>query len=316
MELSEGVNLLEVRNLGKKFPVGERFFGAPRQWLHAVRDAEFDVARKSVFGIVGESGSGKSTIANMISGVHRPSSGQILFKGQPLTGAQEIRRGIQMVFQDPETSLDPRKTVRFLVGEGLALHRMGTRSERDAKVRSVLSSVGLSHEVLNKYPHELSGGQRQRVAVARALILQPELLVLDEPTSALDVSVQAQILNLFMDLQRTFSLTYIFITHDLKIVSHFADNIAVFYLGKIVEIGPVNEVVDQPRHPYTRALLDSVPDPGKALNRNPVKGEIPSPLDPPAGCAFRTRCPLAQDICCTAPEYKIMQKSRILCHLA
>ncbi len=314
--MNERVNLLEVRNLCKKFPVGERFFGAPRHWLHAVCDVEFDIPRKSVFGFVGESGSGKSTIANMISGVHHPSSGQILFKGRPLSDAPEVRRGIQMVFQDPETSLDPRKTVRFLVGEGLALHRMGTKSERDVKVRTVLSSVGLSYEVLNKYPHELSGGQRQRVAVARALILQPELLVLDEPTSALDVSVQAQILNLLMDLQRAFSLTYIFITHDLKIVSHFADNIAVLYLGRIVEIGPVDEVVDKPRHPYTRALLDSVPDPGKALNRKPIEGEIPSPLDPPAGCVFRTRCPLAHDICRIAPEYRIVQKSRILCHLA
>ena len=313
--MNENMNLLEVRNLGKKFPVGERLFGGARRWLHAVRDVDFDIPRKSVFGFVGESGSGKSTIANMISGVHRPSSGRMLFNGRPLSESSEFRRDIQMVFQDPETSLDPRKTVHFLVGEGLALHRMGTKAERDAKVYSTLDAVGLSREVLYKYPHELSGGQRQRVAVARALVLHPKLLVLDEPTSALDVSVQAQILNLFMELQRTFALTYIFITHDLKIVSHFADSIAVLYLGRIVETGPVDEVVDSPKHPYTRALLASVPDPGKKLNREPIKGEIPSPLDPPVGCVFRSRCPLAENICRTAPEYRMIRKSRVLCHL-
>lgn len=310
------MNLLEVKKLSKRFPIGERLFGAPRQWLHAVREVDFEIPGGSVFGFVGESGSGKSTIANLVSGVHRPDGGEILFKGKPLPRTPSERRGIQMVFQDPETSLDPRKTVRFLVEEGPAIHGIGTRAERERMVNETLASVGLAPEVLQKYPHELSGGQRQRVAVARALVLRPELLVLDEPTSALDVSVQAQILNLFMELQRTYSLTYIFITHDLKIVSHFADRIAVLYLGRIVETGPVGEVVDHPKHPYTRALLDSVPDPGKSLNREPIRGEIPSPLNPPSGCAFRTRCPDARDICQTAPEYAVDGKSRVLCHLA
>ncbi len=309
------MNLIEVKRLSKSFPIGERLFGAPRQWLHAVREVDFEIPAGSVFGFVGESGSGKSTIANLISGVHRPDDGEILFKGKPLPQTPAERRGIQMVFQDPETSLDPRKTVRFLVEEGLTIHGIGTKAERERMANATLASVGLAPEVLPKYPHELSGGQRQRVAVARALVLRPELLVLDEPTSALDVSVQAQILNLFMELQRTYSLTYIFITHDLKIVSHFADRIAVLYLGRIVETGPVEEVVDHPRHPYTRALLDSVPDPEKSLDREPIRGEIPSPLNPPSGCAFRTRCPVARDICRTAPEYAVSGKSRVLCHL-
>ena len=312
------MNLLEVKNLSKKFPIGERLFGAPRHWLHAVKEVDFVVPTGSVFGFVGESGSGKSTISNIISGVHRPTEGEILFQGRRLSQSQSQndRRSIQMVFQDPETSLDPRKTVLFLIGEGLALHRIGTKEERVGKVEAILVSVGLSSEALHKYPHELSGGQRQRVAVARALVLRPELLVLDEPTSALDVSVQAQILNLFMELQRAFSLTYIFITHDLKIVSHFADHIAVLYLGRIVETGPVSEVVDRPRHPYTKALLASVPDLGKPLDREPIKGEIPSPLNPPTGCAFRTRCPEATDFCLTPPEYKNFSQSRVLCHFA
>lgn len=309
-------NLLEVKKLNKKFPVGERLFGSPRHWLHAVRDVDFEVPEGSVFGFVGESGSGKSTVANLISGVHRPDGGEILFRGRPLQIRKSPagRRGIQMVFQDPETSLDPRKTVRFLVGEGLAIHGIGTGAERGRTVEETLSSVGLSSECLHKYPHELSGGQRQRVAVARALVLRPELLLLDEPTSALDVSVQAQILNLFMDLQRRFSLTYIFITHDLKIVSHFADRIAVLYLGSVVESGSAAEVVDRPKHPYTRALLDSVPDPGKPLNREPIRGEIPSPLNLPSGCAFRTRCPQAREICQTPPAYITTATGKVLCH--
>ena len=308
------MTLLEVRNLSKKFPVGERLFFSPLRWLHAVRGVDFSIEAGKVFGFVGESGSGKSTIANLIAGVYSPSGGEILFKGAPLARTRKKRPVVQMVFQDPETSLDPRKNVRFLVSEGLMLHASESERERDTKVRAILDAVGLRDDVLYKYPHELSGGQKQRVAIARALILHPELLVLDEPTSALDVSVQAQILNLFMELQQNFDLTYLFITHDLKIASHFSDDIAVLYLGRIVEQGPVAEIVDRPSHPYTRALLDSVPDPGRPLSRNPIKGEIPSPLAPPSGCAFRTRCPHAAEPCLAAPDYHVKGNKRVLCH--
>ncbi|WP_347713384.1 ABC transporter ATP-binding protein [uncultured Fretibacterium sp.] len=307
------MTLLEVRNLSKKFPVGERFFFAPPRWLHAVRGVDFSIRPGSVFGFVGESGSGKSTIANLIAGVYPPTEGEILLKGLPVHREKRGHRSVQMVFQDPETSLDPRKTVRFQISEGLML-RGETARERTEKVCAMLEAVGLRDDVLHKYPHELSGGQKQRVAVARALVLRPELLILDEPTSALDVSVQAQILNLFMDLQRSFNLTYLFITHDLKTISHFADDIAVLYLGRIVEEGPVSDVVDHPSHPYTRALLNSVPELGRALLRAPIRGEIPSPLSPPSGCAFRTRCPHAESRCLAPPPYRNEGKKRVLCH--
>lgn len=308
------MNLLEVKNLSKSFPVGDNLFFSKRRLLHAVRNVNFSIGTGRVFGFVGESGSGKSTIANLVAGVYPPSEGEILLNGRPFPASQDERRAVQMVFQDPETSLDPRKTVRFLISEGLMLHTSENKREREVKVRAMLDAVGLREEVINKYPHELSGGQRQRVAVARALILRPELLILDEPTSALDVSVQAQILNLFMELQRNFSLTYLFITHDLKMVSHFADDIAVLYLGRIVEQGTVQDVVDNPSHPYTRALLDSVPDPGKPLIREPIRGEIPSPLSPPSGCAFRTRCPKASEVCLSEPGYRSEGSKLVKCH--
>ena len=307
------MNLLDVRNLSKRFPVGERFLFAPSRWLHAVRGVDFSVREGSVFGFVGESGSGKSTIANLIAGVCPPTEGEIRFKGDPIPWGGRGHRSVQMVFQDPETSLDPRKNVRFQIAEGLMLRGEGER-ERESRVRAMLDAVGLRDDVLPKYPHELSGGQKQRVAVARALILRPELLILDEPTSALDVSVQAQILNLFMELQRDLKLTYIFITHDLKTVSHFADDIAVLYLGRVVEEGPVADVVDRPSHPYTKALLDSVPELGRPLLREPVRGEIPSPLSPPSGCAFRTRCPHAEPLCLAPPPYRNEGRKRVLCH--
>lgn len=310
------MTLLEVRSLSKRFPVGERLFFAPSRWLHAVRGVDFSVRTGSVFGFVGESGSGKSTIANLVAGVYPPSGGEIRFKGSPIPRGSRGTRSIQMVFQDPETSLDPRRTVRFQIAEGLMLQGGSTAPEREKKVCAMLDAVGLRRDVLPKYPHELSGGQKQRVAVARALILRPELLILDEPTSALDVSVQAQILNLFMDLQRDFELTYLFITHDLKMVSHVADDIAVLYLGRVVEEGPVADVVDRPSHPYTRALLNSVPELDKPLLREPIRGEIPSPLSPPSGCAFRTRCPHAEERCLIEPVYRTEARKRVLCHLS
>ena len=309
------MDILEVRNVGKTFPVRKNLFGRPTLELHAVRSVSFSVPRGSVFSIVGESGSGKSTVGNLVAGVHRPTSGEILLSGEQLRGSDRGRAGIQMVFQDPESSLDPRKTIRFQIEEGLLIRGMGNARERSGRVSAMLDLVGLGRDLLPKYPHELSGGQKQRVAIARSLILEPQLLLLDEPTSALDVSVQAQILNLLMEIRGTRTLTYLLITHDLKIVSCFSDRVAVMYLGRIVESGTVSDIVDSPLHPYTRALLSAVPDPGRRMTSDPVRGEIPSPLDPPGGCAFRTRCPDASDVCETPPPRVLAGGREVSCHL-
>ena len=311
------MRMLEVRNLTKRFPVEDSIFGKPTRFLTAVDDVSFGVERGAVFSLVGESGSGKSTIARLICGAYKATTGEILYMGKPIGRTKEDYRNIQMIFQDPDASLNPRKNVFAIIEEGLRIHKLGSSKERREKVMGILESVGLDRLTVRKFPHELSGGQKQRVSIARSLILQPELLVLDEPTSALDVSVQAQTLNLLGDLQKEFSLTYVFITHDLKIVSQFSDYVGVLYLGNIMEIGPVDEIIDNPLHPYTQGLLESVPqpDPSKKAMNEILKGEIPSPLNPPKGCPFITRCPKAYEPCTEKPGLTVVGDRLVRCHL-
>ncbi|MGJ8455683.1 ABC transporter ATP-binding protein [Pseudothermotoga sp. U03pept] len=307
--------LLRVENLSKSFPVEFSVFGKPTKFLRALYEVSFEVEAGSIFSIVGESGSGKSTIARILSGIYKASGGQIFYNEKPLEDPSK-NRDIQMVFQDPDTSLDPRKTVSFIVEEGLRIQNTVSKRERRRLVLDIVRSVGLTEEVLVKYPHQLSGGQKQRVAIARSLVLKPKLLILDEPTSALDVSVQAQILNLLVELKERYQLTYILITHDLKIVNHLSDHTMVMYLGQIMEIGRTEDIIHKPLHPYTKALLESVPKPGlDNLSKFSIKGEIPSPLNPPKGCPFKTRCPLCFERCQEKPELVDLDNRKVRCHL-
>jgi peptide/nickel transport system ATP-binding protein/oligopeptide transport system ATP-binding protein len=302
-----GQPLVQVRDLVKHFPltrgiVFQRRIGA----VQAVDGVSFDVNRGETLGIVGETGCGKSTTARLVMRLLDATSGQVLFDGEDITRVQgarlkEIRREMQMIFQDPYSSLNPRKTVGSIIGEPFAVH--GLERGKDVRKRAVqglMETVGLNPEHYNRYPHEFSGGQRQRIGIARALALKPKLLIADEPVSALDVSIQAQVLNLLRDMQRQFGLTLIFIAHDLSVVRHMCDRVAVMYLGKIVEIGPGDPLYRFPRHPYTGALLAAVPvaDPSaSAGGRRLLSGDVPSPANPPRACRFHTRCPKAQELC-------------------
>ncbi|MCY2960770.1 MAG: ABC transporter ATP-binding protein [Planctomycetota bacterium] len=294
------VSLLEVRNLTVRFPIrGRGLFARPRGAIHAVEDVSFSLERGGALGLVGESGSGKSTTARAIVGLVRPTSGSVKLDGTELTTLSERerrpwRRRVQMVFQDPTGSLDPRLTVGAIVAEPLAIQGVGTRKDRRARAAALLESVGLDATALERYPHEFSGGQRQRIGIARALALEPELLVLDEPVSALDVSVQASVVNLLAELRARLGLSYLFIAHDLAVVRHVCERVAVMYLGRIVEEGPREELFARPRHPYTQALLSAVPvpDPHAEVSRSRIvlAGDPPSPAKPPSGCAFHPRC--------------------------
>jgi len=291
------MSLLELRHLSKTYP------GANGAVVHAVSDVSLSVEPGEVLGIVGESGCGKSTLGRSLLRLIEPSGGEIVFEGRDLTrlsqGAMKpVRRDLQIIFQDPFGSLNPRHTVGGIIGEPLVVHGVGTAAERRARVAELLKLVGLPEDAAGRYPHEFSGGQRQRIAIARALALNPKLLVADEAVSALDVSIQSQIINLIADLQKRLNLSILFISHDLSVIRHVSDRIAVMYLGRIVEIGPAEEIMTAPKHPYTQALLSAIPRPGVARReRTVLKGELPDPANPPAGCAFHTRCPKVMDIC-------------------
>ena len=308
-----GEVLLELQDVVKHFPVksgkllpGERFY------VHAVEGVSLTVRRGQTLGLVGETGCGKSTLARCVARLHDVTSGKIIFEGQDITRLSQrrirpLRREIQMIFQDPYGSLNPRRRVGSIIGDPFSIHRTATGQERKREVQRLMELVGLNPEHYNRFPAEFSGGQRQRIGVARALAFRPKLVICDEPVSALDVSIQAQILNLLSDLQRELGLTYIFIAHDLSVVRHVSDEVAVMYLGKVVERAPVEEMWAHPRHPYTDALLSAVPlpDPQHLSQRERIilAGDVPSPIRPPSGCRFHPRCPKASQDCVeTAPE--------------
>jgi peptide/nickel transport system ATP-binding protein len=320
--------LLEVRNLVRDFDVSRPWLnrvieGAPRQILRAVDGVSFTINRGETLSLVGESGCGKSTVARLICGLYTPTSGSILFDGQDLakiahrTEMLAMRRRFQMIFQDPYASLNPRWRVEKIIAEPIRSHRL-IDDERalHKRVGELLADVGLSPLDGEKYPHEFSGGQRQRISIARALSSNPEFLVCDEPTSALDVSVQAQILNLMKDLQRAHGLTYLFISHNLAVVSHISNRVGVMYLGRIVEIADTKTLFARPLHPYTQMLQSAIPDiTMSGRSRTPVAGEVPNPLDPPGGCTFNPRCPYARDKCREVrPELLPFEGTQVACH--
>lgn len=297
------MSLLEVRDLKVSFPVTGGLFGRPKAWIRAVDGVSLSLKPGETLGLVGESGCGKSTTARAILRLLEPESGSVMVDGTdvrtlPREELRSFRRRMQLVMQDPMAALDPRRTAFQAVAEGLEVHGLAPRREWRDRVRALFELVGLSDDQLDRYPHEFSGGQRQRIGIARALAVEPKLLVLDEPVSALDVSVQAQIVNLLEDIQERTGVGYLFVAHDLGVVRHISDRIAVMYLGRIVEEGPAEEICRDPSHPYTRMLLSSIPsiarDRGDAV---PPMGELPSPSNPPSGCAFHPRCPAAQESC-------------------
>jgi peptide/nickel transport system ATP-binding protein len=320
--------LVEVQDLAKTFEVSAPWLNRvverkPRQFVHAVDGVSFDIARGRTLALVGESGCGKSTVARLLVGLYAPTRGTVRFDGQDTravfasAGGQALHRRMQMIFQDPFASLNPRWKVLDIVAEPLREHGLVEGgSAVVSRVGELLLSVGLAAADAQKFPHQFSGGQRQRISIARALATQPEFLVCDEPTSALDVSVQAQVLNIMKDLQRSHGLTYLFISHNLAVVRHVADDVGVMYLGRLVEVAPKAELFARPRHPYTRMLLDAIPDihmSGRA--RTPVQGEVPNPLNPPGGCSFHPRCPHANERCRgERPQQLARNGIRIACH--
>lgn len=297
--------MLQVRNLIKHFPVRRGFFRSRQEYVHAVDGISFSLDAEQTMGLVGESGCGKSTAGRAILRLIPPTSGEVRFKGENLlamdTGRMmQVRRQMQMIFQDPFGSLNPRLTVERIVEEPLTTHRVGRTGERRERVAEILRTVGLLPEHMKRFPHEFSGGQRQRIMIARALILQPEVIICDEPVSALDVSIQSQILNLLLELQKALGLSYLFIAHDLAVVKHVSDNIAVMYLGRIVEYASAGKLYANPLHPYTQALMAAIPlpDPDRKKESPPLRsGDVPSPIHPPSGCHFHPRCPYARERC-------------------
>jgi len=311
--------LLEARGVSRHFAVREGLLRS--RPLRAVDSVDLSIRSGETLGIVGESGCGKSTLARLLLGLLTPSSGEVRFLGEPLAKQpKSIRKDIQIVFQDPYSSLNPRMTVGEIVERPLIVHHLGSAAERRQRVAELFNWVGLPRESVTRYPHEFSGGQRQRVAVARAIASRPKLIVADEPTSALDVSVQAKVLNLLKDLQDALGLTYVLISHDMRVVRHMCDRIAVMYLGRIVEQGPTEDVFQNPRHPYTRALLGAVPSMQRRRQRVrfAVEGEPPSPLSPPSGCHFHPRCAWAVEQCrLTSPTLRPLAADHLAaCHLA
>ena len=296
---SDGNPLVEVMGLRKYFPAQGDWFAQmlDRRKIKAVDDISFSIPTGTTLGLVGESGSGKTTTGRLIARLTQPTAGEVRYRGEdiaPLSGRQlkDLRRSVQMIFQDPSSSLNRRKTAAQMVKEPLRIHELVSKQDMESRLVELMEMVGLSHHFLNRYPHEMSGGQRQRVGIARALAVEPEFVICDEPVTALDVSIQAQILNLLMDLQDQLDLTYLFIAHDLSVVKHVSDRIAVMYLGKIVEVSDTETLFADPKHPYTRALLRAIPRPDpRSGKRMILHGEVPSPINPPSGCRFHPRCP-------------------------
>ena len=317
--------LLRVDDLTKHFPIRGGVLNRVVNNVKAVNGVTFEVRKGEVVGLVGESGSGKTTVGRTLLRLEEATSGRVTFDGTDILSLswgemRRLRKRMQIIFQDPYASLNPREKVRTVIGHALALHRIGTPSDREARIVALLEQVGLSADYLDRFPHEFSGGQRQRIGIARALAVNPKLVVCDEPVSALDVSVQAQVINLLEDLQEKLQLTYMFIAHDLSVVEHFSDRVAVMYLGKIAEIAPSNELYANPLHPYTEALLSAVPIPDPQVRRKRImlQGDVPSPIHPPTGCRFHTRCPIAQLPLCSAEVPPLEEKTPghwAACHL-
>jgi oligopeptide transport system ATP-binding protein len=320
--------LLEVKNLKKFFPIKGGIFGKTVARVHAVDDVSFTMKHGETLGLVGESGCGKSTLGRTVLRLYEPTAGGINFDGQDLLGLSPAdlrakRRDLQIIFQDPFSSLNPRMTVGSILAEPFIIHKLGTKKEIEGKVKDLLHVVGMPPEAHDRYPHEFSGGQRQRIGIARALALNPKLIVADEPVSALDVSIQSQILNLMVDLRKKFNLSYLFVAHDLAVIEHISDKVAVMYLGKIVEYAYGEDLYKNPRHPYTKALIAAipVPDVDKVKEKHILLGDVPSPINPPSGCYFHPRCPFAQEKCkVEAPVSRNLgtaQKPHIVaCHYA
>jgi oligopeptide/dipeptide ABC transporter ATP-binding protein len=323
--MPDSVPLLSVAHLKKYFPIRRGVFSRVAAHVQAVDDISFNINKGETFGLVGESGCGKTTLGRAVLRLIEPDAGAIRFDGIDLLslGRAELRRrrrDMQIIFQDPYASLNPRMTIRSIVAEPFAIHGIGSGSEREDRLAQLLRTVGLDPGIMNRYPHEFSGGQRQRIGIARAIALNPKLIVADEPVSALDVSIQAQIINLLADLQQQFGLTYLFISHAIPVIEHISTRIGVMYLGKLVEVGTSAQICLAPKHPYTQALLSAVPIPDPAARKQRVilKGDVPTPINPPAGCRFHTRCPIAVDRCKSEepPLRQLEEGRRAACHLA
>ncbi len=322
--MSDAAPLLQVENLKKHFPIRGGVLGRVQNYVKAVDGVSFDVKQGETIGLVGESGCGKSTAGRVLLRLQEPTAGRIVFDGEDITQLSKAelrrrRRHMQIIFQDPYGSFNPRQTIHRLLDEAMGIQKILPKAQRRERIRELLSLVGLNPDHIDRYPHEFSGGQRQRIAIARALSVDPKLIICDEAVSSLDVSVQAQVINLLKRLQRELGLTYIFVAHDLGVVRHISDRIVVMYLGTVAEKGDTTTIFENPQHPYTRALLSAIPfpDPTRKRERMILSGDVPSPIDPPSGCPFHTRCPYVMDRCRTEvpPLHRLESGQEVACHL-